>query len=130
MDRVQFTGPLALMCSQFIEYKRAIGCSYIQEERNLQAFDNFSKANFSDVTKLTEELVYAWAARQEYERPNNWLFRISVIRQFAKYLESIGQQAFSHPPCYKSRGTDYIPYIFSRDEISQIIMAPEIQTSV
>ena len=71
MERVCFTGPLALLCSQFIEYKRAIGCSYIQEERNLKAFDIFSKEKFNDTTVLTKKLVFAWTERKEYESSNN-----------------------------------------------------------
>ena len=121
MGSLQFSGPLAPLCLKFMEYKYAVGCKYRQEGLNLQAFDLFCKTHFPESVSLNKELVYAWTAHQSHETRNNQLFRISVIRQFAKYLDSQGYDAFIYPACYNMTGAKYIPYVFTEDEIRIIL---------
>ena len=125
MGEMLFIGPLASLCTKFIEYKHSIGCKYSREELSLRAFDRFTADQFPYANNLDKELVYAWTALQPYESNNNQQFRISVIRQFAKYLDSQGYRAFIHPPCYNSSGKKHIPYIFTVDEIQRIFFAAD-----
>ena len=125
MGSPQFTGPLAYFCIQFVEYKHAVGCKYYREVLSLQAFDLFCKRNFPKAMSLNKELVYAWTARQSHETPNNQLFRISVIRQFAKYLDSQGYDSFIHPPCYNMTAARHVPYVFTEDEIGRILYSAD-----
>lgn len=125
MNSILFTGPLASLCAQFLEYKHAVGCKYRQEGLNLQAFDVFCKRYFPESTSLSKDLVYAWTVHQSHETPNNQLFRISVIRQFAKYLDSQGYDSFIHPPCYNMAGAKHMPYVFTEDEIKKIFYSAD-----
>ena len=40
---LQFTGPFAPMCEQFVAERREAGRDYSQQEKILRMFDNFSK---------------------------------------------------------------------------------------
>ena len=45
--------------------------------------------------------------------------RASVIRQFGKYLDSIGINAYILPKGYYPRAKQYVPYIYTVDELTK-----------
>lgn len=124
---INFCGPFADSCRAFIAQKRALGCKYTQESLCLRNFDHFS-AHFDfygNTPCLSKDLVHAWICRREGERDNNQMFRISVIRQFAKFQISIGQDAYLYPHCRRSNNYQYTSYIFTKKEIAKIFEASD-----
>lgn len=125
MEQIVFSGPLSALCERFIAYKHSVGCKYSREEYCLMQFDKFmlEHAPYSD--HLSKDLVLEWTARRSYETATNQQFRISVIRQFGKYLDSQGFQAYIHPICYNSSGPKHRPYVFTEEEIQRIFFAAD-----
>lgn len=101
----------------FIFLKRAVGYKYLTEAGILKRFDAFLEQNYPSVTILTKETVTGWCAKTPYETAANQCSRSSVIRQFAKYLDGLGREAWVLPNNYYPAGQQYVPHIYTPDEL-------------
>jgi integrase len=112
-----FTGPLSDEMSDFILLKRSVGNKYEAEVGVLKRFDRYLTCNYPAITALTKESVIGWCRKQPHEKPANQCSRASVIRQFAKYLESTGQTAYILPENAYPSGLQYVPHIYTHNEL-------------
>jgi integrase len=112
-----FIGPLNDEMSDFILLKRSIGNKYESEVGVLKRFDRYLARNYSVITGLPKVSVTSWCTKQPHEKQANQCSRASVIRQFAKYLDSIGLPAYILPNNYYSSGPQYVPHIYTLDEL-------------
>lgn len=103
----------------YIKLKQAIGYKYYTESGHLQRFDRFALDNYPNKSTLTKDIVLDWCKKQSYEAQANQSSRTSIIRQFAKYLDSIGIEAYILPKGYYPREKQYIPYIYTVNELSR-----------
>lgn len=83
----------------------------------LRRFDAFLCKKLSDRNGITEELVNEWVATLQGKR-SSIENTVVVIRQFLEYLQLFGERVFL--PVVPKVSDDYIPYLFSDDEISII----------
>lgn len=119
MNEFGFTGPLQDVMRDFILLKRSVGNKYEAEVGVLKRFDRYLTQHYPAVTGLTKESVTGWCTKQPHEKPANQCSRASVIRQFAKYLDSIGQATYILPEhCYPS-GSPYVPHIYTHNELAR-----------
>ncbi len=117
MNEFGFTGPLKDEMSGFILLKRSVGNKYESEVGVLKRFDQYLTQNYPAITGLPKESVTGWCAKQPHEKPANQCSRASVIRQFAKYLDSTGRRAYILPDNYSPSGFQYVPHIYTQDEL-------------
>lgn len=117
MNEFDFTGPLKDEMSKFILLKRAVGNKYKTEVGILKRFDRYLGQNHPAITGLPKEAVTGWCAKQPHEKPANQSSRASVIRQFAKYLDSTGKKAYILPDNYYPSGPQYVPHIYTQGEL-------------
>ncbi len=61
---------------------------------------------------LTKEIVLEWCSKKTYEAQANQSSRASIIRQFGKYLDSIGIKAYVLPKGYYPKARNNIYRIF------------------
>jgi integrase len=120
-----FTGPLKDEMSAFILLKRCVGNKYEAEVAILKRFDRHLARNSPAITGLTKESVTGWCAKQPHEKPANQCSRASVIRQFAKYLDSTGHPAYILPDNYYPCGFQYVPHIYTQDELVRFFAATD-----
>ena len=116
----EFIGNYASISQEFIAYKRSIGFKYEAEEKIMSRFSKFSKDSPLDVIILEKSLVEAFITTKPNEQPKTRQLRISVIRQFAYYLISLGYDAYVVPPQRRVNTTTFVPYIFTHNEITKI----------
>lgn len=69
---------------------------------------------------LTEEIITVWRKTLTC-KPSTKKIKILVIKDFAKYLNSLGYNAFI--PEVPRASSDYVPYVFSEEEWIRIIDA-------
>ena len=112
-----FIGPFKKEMQDFISLKRALGYKYNTEPGVLKRFDTFLTKHYSSLSSLTKEAVTQWCAKTPYEATANQGSRTSVIRQFAKYLDSIGMDAFILPHNYYPYTKKYVPHIYTEEEL-------------
>jgi hypothetical protein len=100
-----------------VALRQAIGYKFDTEAANLKRFDRFTLEKYPEATILTKAIVLDWCKKRDYETRANQLARTSVIRQLGKYLNSIEIHAYIIPKGYYPKETQYIPYIYSIEEL-------------
>ena len=95
--RYTFTGAFAPHICGLIEKKQALGYDYHGSACILQTFDKFCREQFPNETCLTAELAMKWAEKSKTEQNLSRLNRVSVVRELAKYMNSVGEQAYLLP---------------------------------
>ncbi len=104
-----------------IDEKRKLGYKYKTEAEHLKGFDAFAyNLNVFDLN-LSKDIVDKYIEIKPWEKPINATNRVEVIRELAKYLNRFGYNAYVLPPLPKGSYTsDFIPHIFSDDEIKRL----------
>lgn len=116
-----FQSALAPDLTQHLAEKRIFGCRYVAAETHLRAFDRYLAEQ--DVTQphLTRELLDAWIARRPNESPRTQASRCTAVRQFCLFLERQGHAPYIPTGHLLAKRRDnFVPYIFSTEEIGHI----------
>ena len=125
---LQFTGPFAPMCEQFVAERREAGRDYSQQEKILRMFDNFSKDYAAEPFVVSEELAQAWSQKRPNETDINRYNRVMEMQRFSKYLVEQGYPSFL-TGIRLSKHYTHTPYIFTEDEIRRIFqIADSLET--
>lgn len=118
-----FTGPFKDYCPQYINYKRGLGYSFGESSSYLLRYmdDYFKKYNLSSPI-LTKKMVEDFVSRRGNESEKTQHMRMSLIRQFAIFMNKIEFDFYVYPsdkliPIAKT----FKPYILTHDEIKRII---------
>lgn len=117
----QMIGAFAQTAEDFIQYKRNCGFKYENEPKCLSRFCRFAEEHGITSVKISRELAEAWIAPKEGESAKSRSHRITCIRQFAKYLDSIGFEAYILPEEKGIYTHSFVPYIFTHEQIRAII---------
>lgn len=112
-----FSSNLKSYIEGVIEQKRAVGYSYGTQAYMLRCFDRFCVEHYPQETVLTKEIVLHWAERRDNEHIASLESRISPVRQLAKYMNSIGIEAYVIPQGIPGKSPRYIPHIFTDSEL-------------
>lgn len=113
-----FVGKFKKMLEGFIKQKRSLGYKYDTERDNFRRFSEYTQNYQIRNKSLSKELVLGWTAKRKNEAVKTWEHRTSNVRQFALYLQSQGYEAFMPLKSHKTRRSEYIPYIFTNEEIA------------
>lgn len=117
-----YEGVFADLLTNFVVFKRSLGYKYEAEVHELYRFSKFSATLKINEPRLTKDIVEAWCTKRPDEGDKNNHRRISTLRQFGLYLNSMGHQAYVAPPASNTRHYTYIPYIFTHSEIERIFV--------
>jgi len=106
--------------TKYLDWREAIGYSRATDGAILSRFDRYCSANLPTAMTLNREVINAWMDSETTSIQN----KITAIRNFAKYLNAHGHEAYEYP----SRGivgerTPYLPYKFTKDEITALFAA-------
>jgi integrase len=99
----------------FINDKRRRNYKYEREERILKQFDRFCIEIKVQKPELTKEIVIPWSVKKPSEIKNSMARRVTVIRELAEYLISIGFNAFIAPNLQQVKVET--PHIFKNEEL-------------
>lgn len=118
----QFGGPFKDLLIPYINYKRAQGYKLhdpiIYRLREMDLF--FQDMGLTE-TRITREMYDAWTCPKPPEKETTTQKRQTAIRGFARYLVFMGYEdiytGFDDARVFK---TDFIPYVFSKDEIHRM----------
>jgi integrase len=123
-DTIESIDLLKSYLNAFIAQKRAFGYKYIAEEESLRRFLRFTKSYGLPACGLTKDIVDAYGAARPNETAKNRANRASDLRQFAKYLNLNGIDAYVSVPVGKIV-SDFTPYIFTHAEIIRIFASTD-----
>ena len=119
---IKFSSVFGERISNFLDYRTARGYKRETYLRHFIKFDCWCMEKHPTQTKLSRELVLDWindAVVSSY----NTAQRVASMRQFARYLCAIGEEAYILPEKYaplKSRAT---AYLFTDMELSALFRA-------
>ena len=115
-----FESHFASRIANFIAQKRALGFLYNDGEKFLYRFDKYCIDKFPDEDRLTKEICLSWAVKRITEVSSSFRNRLGPIREFAKYLNGLGESAYVITNKYGKERVRLIPYIYSEEEIAAI----------
>jgi integrase len=102
----------------YLSLRNLSGRKNKEEKYVLADLDRFLVRNGATAKALTESTVTQWIQSMDVKASTKKR-KVAVVRDLAKYLSSLGIEAFVPE---SPRGShDYVPYIFSEDELSRII---------
>ena len=104
-----------------IEQKQLLGYPYRTSSRILRNFDAYCSEKFPDESTITRDIGLGWATLKEGEHQNNLLRRITPVRQLAKYMNSIGVEAYIIPPKIPKKQVRYVPHIYTASELTAFL---------
>jgi len=125
MNDIIYNGPFGEHIKNHVELKQSVGYKYIAEAKHLKRFDTFTLGKYSSVTTLTKEIVLDWCNKKPYEAQANQCIRASIIRQFSKYLDSIGVEAYIMPKNYYPQEIQYMPHVYTDEELKRFFAETE-----
>lgn len=113
--------------SSFVAYKRSEGRPY-RCDSTINGLDRIAAERFPGKTAVDKELCMAWAEPRLGEGAAARANRISVIREFSKYLAMGGEEAYLIPaserPRVRRKGRAPF-HIFSDDELAAFFSAAD-----
>lgn len=125
-DELLFTGAYASCCRDFIEYKRSIGYSYdIRQCYSVKYLCDYLAMYTTVKAGLSKEIVEGYTRRRGDESLNTQIKRVYIIRQFGLYLTTLGYESYLPPFDALRIDKSFVPYIYTKGEITSIIRESE-----
>lgn len=125
MSEYGFHSGLSTYLNDFVAFKRSTGQPYVSGLAYLKDFDRYFAEHSTGSTNLDQEICLTWAQKRPSENNNGYVSRISPLRQFGKYLNNIGIEAFVLPDSFHGKVAVYIPHIFTEEELKQFFSATD-----
>lgn len=121
MNDYNFVGPFKEVAPLYIEYKKSLGYDCKSELAELKKMDKyFFDQNITSV-KLTKTMVEDYGAKREDEVFSTQAKRLSLLKQFAVYLNKMGyNDVYIHNIKSHKIKSEFRPYIYSQDELDKI----------
>jgi len=126
IENVKFEGNYAPLFVHFIEHKKSLGYQYNSHHcRSIRRFNDYLEKTSSDCTTLTKADVEGFVEKQKGEQWVTQLCREGIARQFAMFMDSLNYEAYVLPKSRKAHRSNFIPYIYTKDQISAIFRAAD-----
>jgi len=117
----EFEGPFSELFPAFINFKRSLGFDYGKGPiGQCQYLNRFFLSRSNDEPTMTEGDFFAWTAPREGEAVATRSHRILIFNGFARFLRSRGHEAFLAEDAKTSFETDFVPYIYTDDDMVAI----------
>jgi len=118
---MRFQGIYAPHIVEYLKLKRDLGFKLRDAEYVFVMFDRLTVERDEASIGITKELSDAWCEKRPNETDGTRYNRISSLSLFAKFLGDTGFPSYiPEVPRFK---TSFVPYIFSKDEITSIFSA-------
>lgn len=98
---------------EMLAYKKGLGYSESTYRHYLCDFDKYCADAFPNESEPTREIVMGWCCKRNGESINSLNRRLAAVREFGRYLQSIGISAYVMPPqndCHANK--IYTAYIY------------------
>lgn len=116
-----FESDLAPLLSAFVAEKQRFGFKYNSIEAYLKSFDTFLLGRDCK-NSLSKELMLEWIAPKAHQKSATIEHRIYIMQRLADFLNRNGFSAYRIPSELIPRKVhDFVPYIFTYDEIARIL---------
>ena len=119
---IPFKSIFAVHFNEFIEMKRAMNFDLKRIRIFFLELDRFFIAYKVENIHITKDQIIEWQSTQLNLKKTTLYHKCSLLRQFCQYLCHIGQECYiPNLPSYVE--SDFVPYIFSHEQIKSIFEA-------
>lgn len=117
-----FTGPFKDHCPQYVSYKRGLGFTFGESSLYLlRLMDDYFKQYHLSSPVLTKTMVEDFVSRRDKESEKTQRMRMSLIRQFALFMNRRGYDFYVYPDQLIPIAKTFTPYIFTHGEIERMM---------
>lgn len=120
----EFKSGLGADMSDMLDFKEALGHSRSSYDENLWQFDKFCVIKYPDATELTREIVEDYSRGWDDGRPRSTNC-LKTVREFGKYLSSIGKPAYVLPSKFIPQHHRETPYPITDEELRRFFLATD-----
>jgi integrase len=126
-----FHGVYKEVFTGYVEYKRSLGFRLDYSKiTTLLRLNNFLETYDPDEPILTRKMAEGYIRHNEGKAPGTIHGCESHVRQVGLYMRNIGyENVYIYPEKHIKVTTDFVPYIFSRQEMKSIFRATDILAS-
>jgi integrase/recombinase XerD len=111
---------LGKLINQYITYRKSLGESFKTNEKNLGTFCRAIGEEIN-IEEISETMIYEFLYK-ESGITSYWFGMYSTLRGFYRYAISRGYVSKSPlPTILPKKPEEFIPYIYSKEEIRQIL---------
>lgn len=109
---------ISSLVEEFLSYKRNMGYKYETGELYLKTFIKYIREKKININIPDKETVTGWCNKSA-ENPGSLYNKISIIREFGKYLVANGyEDAYVIPEKHGNRLEPHLPYFFTVNEVN------------
>lgn len=121
MNEFIYRSPFQPFILGMISEKRSLGYKYDSSPRALYQFDQFCLAYNYTAPVMSKALIHAWVQQRPNEALATLHNRVGVVRQLAMFMTRQGVPAYVLPKNTLPKVPEYVPYIFSNEELTAFI---------
>jgi site-specific recombinase XerD len=116
-SNAEFQSVLAPLMDRFLQEKRACGYAYHEPFRILHRLDDFLVQQGLETLELPRGLARNWLAKKPHESASTQQQRITVFRQFSKFLLTAGCPAYVPDATVAARKSIFVPRMLTEEEL-------------
>lgn len=108
----------------YVSYKQSLGFSFGYDDQKKCDFllsYLYTNSPNNSVIDLTKNLVDGYLEQFQNSKPRTIHANQSFIRQYGLFLKQRGYESYIYPATLVQCPKDFLPYIFSKEEISRIL---------
>ena len=118
-----FQSVLAPLMDRFLQEKRACGYAYHEPFRILHRLDDFLVQQGLETLELSRGLARNWLAKKPHESASTQQQRITIVRQFSKFLLTAGCPAYVSDSTVAARKSIFVPRMLTEEEVRKFFRA-------
>ena len=122
-SNAEFQSVLAPLMDRFLQEKRACGYAYHEPFRILHRLDDFLVQQGLETLELPRGQARNWLAKKPHESASTQQQRITVFRQFSKFLLTAGYPAYVPDATVAARKSIYVPRMLTEEELRKFFRA-------
>jgi len=118
-----FKSVLATMMERYLAAKRALGCRFVSEEKELRLFDRFLvRRRLTRIRAVTPAIVEMFLASRSRNRPRSFNHMLGVLRRLFGWMVAQGKLRRSPLRQRPRRETSHrVPFIFDPAEARRLL---------
>src|SRR6266571_7981821 len=118
-----FQSVLAPFIDRFLQEKHTCGYAYHEPIRILHRFDEFLVREGLATLELPRSIVRNWLAKKPHESASTQQQRITIVRQFSKFLLTAGCPAYVPDSTVAARKSIFVPRMLTEEELRKFFRA-------
>ena len=122
-SNIGFQSVLAPFMDRFLQEKHTCGYAYHEPIRILHRFDEFLVREGLATLELPRSVVRNWLAKKPHESAATQQHRITIVRQFTKFLLKAGYPAYVPDSTLSVRKSTFVPRMLTDEELRKFFHA-------